>query len=89
MSSQKNKEINSLLSKFDNGIELYQTNAIFANCIEHLLRGGDVYKILEQIIVLQYNQEKYLKGIIQNGNTTQRIILSKEKYDEVLKELQK
>lgn len=79
-----NAEINELLSKFDNGLELYQTNAVFANCIEHLLRGGDVYKILEQIIVIQDSQQKHFKKIISSGKIRQEIIVSKEKFDEIL-----
>jgi hypothetical protein len=38
--------IDELLSKFDNGLELYRNNAVFYNCIEHLVRGGDIYKII-------------------------------------------
>ena len=71
------RSINSLLSKFDNGLELYQNNAVFANCIEHLLRGGDVYKILEQIIVMQQNQQKHFEEIINSGKIRQEIIVSK------------
>ena len=52
--------INALLSKFDNGLELYQNNAFFANCIEHLLRGGDIYKIFEQVLVMQTKTQEKL-----------------------------
>ena len=76
--------INSLLSKFDNGLELYQNNAVFANCIEHLLRGGDVYKILEQIIVMQQNQQKHFEEIINSGKIRQEIIVSKGRFDGLL-----
>lgn len=72
--------INSLLSKFDNGLELYQNNSVFANCIENLLRGGDVYKILEQIIVMQQNQQKHFKEIINSGKIRQEIIVSEGVY---------
>ena len=75
--------INDLLAKFDNGLELYQNNAVFANCIEHLLRGGDVYKILEQIIVMQSNTQKRLKELIESGALRQEIIVSKERFDEL------
>ena len=75
--------INALLSKFDNGLELYQNNAVFANCIEHLLRGGDIYKIFEQIIVMQQGQQKYYSEIISSGKIRQEIIVSKEKFDEL------
>ena len=52
--------INALLSKFDNGLELYQNNSVFATCIESLLRGGDIYKILEKVVEMQFKtQEKY------------------------------
>lgn len=76
--------INSLLSKFDNGLELYQNNAVFANCIEHLLRGGDVYKILEQIIVMQQKQQKHFEEIINSGKIRQQIFVSKERFDGLL-----
>ena len=75
--------INALLAKFDNGLELYQNNAVFANCIEHLLRGGDVYKILEQIVVMQSNQQKHLTDLIKSGTLRQEIIVSKERFDEI------
>ncbi len=75
--------INSLLAKFDNGLELYQNNAVFANCIEHLLIGGDVYKILEQIVVMQSNQQKRLTDLIKSGTLRQEIIVSKERFDEI------
>ena len=76
--------INSLLSKFDNGVELYQTNAVFANCIEHLLRGGDIYKIFEQIVVMQEKQQKHFEEIINSGKIRQEIIVSKECFDELI-----
>ena len=75
--------INALLSKFDNGLELYQNNAVFANCIEHLLRGGDIYKIFEQIIVMQTKTQEKLSEIIKSGTIRQEIIVSKEKFDEL------
>lgn len=75
--------INSLLSKFDNGLELYQNNSVFANCIEHLLRGGDIYKIFEQIIIMQSNTQEKLTELISSGVLRQEIIVSKEKYDEL------
>jgi len=81
--SAVSSSINALLSKFDNGLELYQNNAVFANCIEHLLRGGDIYKIFEQIIVMQQEQQKYYSEIISSGKIRQEIIVSKEKFDEL------
>lgn len=75
--------INALLSKFDNGLELYQNNAVFANCIEHLLRGGDIYKIFEQIIVMQTKTQEKLSELIKSGTLRQEIIVSKEKFDEL------
>ena len=75
--------INALLSKFNNGLELYQTNAVFANCIEHLLRGGDIYKIFEQIIVMQTNTQNKYSELIKSGVLKQEIIVSKEKFDEL------
>lgn len=89
MSKEGNKQdavsssINALLSKFDNGLELYQNNPVFANCIEHLLRGGDIYKIFEQIIVMQQEQQKYYSEIISSGKIRTEIVVSKEKFDEL------
>jgi hypothetical protein len=75
--------INELLSKFENGLELYRNNAVFANCIEHLVRGGDIYKIFEQIIIMQSNTQEKLTELITSGVLRQEIIVSKEKYDEL------
>ena len=75
--------INAMLSKFDNGLELYRNNAVFANCIEHLVRGGDIYKIFEQIIVMQSNTQEKLSELISSGVLRQEIIVSKERFDEL------
>ena len=79
--------INAILLKFDNGLELYQNNAIFHNCIEHLIRGGDIYKIFEQIIVMQINTQNKLSELIESGVLRQEIIVSKEKFDELTSSL--
>jgi hypothetical protein len=50
----------------------------FFNCIEHLVRGGDIYKILEQIIVMQANTQEKLSELISSGVLRQEIIVSKE-----------
>jgi hypothetical protein len=55
----------------------------FANCIEHLVRGGDIYKILEQIIVMQANTQEKLSELISSGVLRQEIIVSKERFDEL------
>ena len=78
------RSINALLSKFDNGLELYQNNAVFANCIEHLLQGGDIYKIFEQILVMQTKTQEKLSELIKSGKLRQEIIVSKEKFDELM-----
>jgi predicted transcriptional regulator len=75
--------INELLSKFENGLELYRNNAVFANCIENLVRGEDIYKIFEQIIIMQSNTQEKLTELITSGVLRQEIIVSKEKYDEL------
>jgi hypothetical protein len=75
--------INALLSKFDNGLELYQNNALFANCIEMLLRGGDIYKLFEQVIVMQDKTQEKLTELISSGVLRQEIIVSKDKFDEL------
>jgi len=73
-----NSRINELLSKFENGLELYRNNPIFASCIEHLLRGGDLYKILEEIIVMQSSTQEKLTELINSGVLRQEIIVSQE-----------
>jgi hypothetical protein len=75
--------INALISKFDNGLELYQNNAVFANCIEHLLRGGDIYKMLEQVVVMQDKTQEKLTELLSSGALRQEIIISKDKFDEL------
>jgi len=75
LQSSVSSSINKLLLKFDNGLELYQNNPVFANCIEHLLRGGDIYKIFEQIIVMQQEQQKCFSEIISSGTIRQEIIV--------------
>ena len=80
-----NRNINEILSKFDNGIELYQTNAVFSNCVESLLRGGDVYKMLEQVVLINVNiQNEYLK-LMESGKIRQEIIVTKERFQEIEK----
>jgi len=78
-----NNRINELLYKFENGLELYRNNPIFANCIEHLLRGGDVYKILEEIILMQSSTQKKLTELINSGVLRQEIIVSQERLEEL------
>ena len=75
--------VNTLLSKFDNGLELYQNNALFANCIEMLLRGGDIYKLFEQVIVIQGETQEKLIELISSGVLRQEILVSKENFDEL------
>mgnify|MGYP003527997432 CR=1 FL=1 len=83
MKIKEGDSINALVSKFDNGLELYQNNAVFANCIEHLLRGGDIYKIFEQVFVTQTKTQEKLSELIKSGTLRQEIIVSKEKFDEL------
>jgi hypothetical protein len=45
-----------LLSKFDNGLELYRNNAVLLGASKR----WDIYKILEQIIVMQANTQEKL-----------------------------
>lgn len=75
--------INDILAKFENGVELYETNAVFANCIESLLMGGDVYKILESIIVIHSEQQKRYKELIKSGTLRTEIVVTKERFDEI------
>jgi hypothetical protein len=79
--------INELLSKFENGLELYRNNAVFANCIENLVTGGDIYKIFEEIIIMQSNTQEKLTKLITSGVLRHEIVVSKEKYDELLSSL--
>jgi hypothetical protein len=62
---------------------LYQNNAVFANCIEHLLRGGDIYKMLEQVVVMQDKTQEKLTELLSSGALRQEIIISKDKFDEL------
>lgn len=87
--SSVSSSINTLLSKFDNGLELYQNNAVFSNCIEHLLRGVDIYKIFEQIIVMQQEQQKYYFEIISSGKIRTEIVVTKEIFEELLESVPK
>lgn len=73
--------INEILTKFENGVELYQTNAVFATCVESLLRGGDVYKMLESVIVMHSEQQKRYKELIENGILRSEIVVTKERFD--------
>jgi len=79
-----NSSITALLSKFDNGLELYQNNIVFRYCIEHLLQGGDIYKILEQVVVMQTKTQEKLSELIENKILRQEIIVSKERFDELV-----
>ena len=77
------RSINEILAKFENGVELYQTNAVFANCVESLLRGGDVYKMLESVIVMHTEQQKRYKELIESGTLRTEIVVTKERFDEI------
>lgn len=70
--------LESLLSKFDNGFELYQKNATFAICVESLLRGGDIHKILEQLIVIQENQTNVISKLIEKCNIPPHLVIKPE-----------
>lgn len=76
--------IGMILSKFDNGLELYQGSSIFNNCVEHLHRGGDVFKILEQVVVMYEDLNKKYSELITSGKIKTEIIVSKEVFDELL-----
>lgn len=78
------EKINDILSKFENGTELYLNNEVFHNCVEHLAMEGDVYKILEKIIVLHSEQHKKYKELIESGVVRQEIVLTKERFDEII-----
>lgn len=72
-----------LLSRFNNGPELYQTSALFNVCVHQLLNGHDIYKILEEVIVMKENQSKEYIKILENGGMRTQIIISNEKFGEV------
>jgi hypothetical protein len=76
--------ITELLSEFDNGIELYQNSAIFHNCVEHIHRGGNVFKILEQVVVMFEDLNKKHSELIASGKIRQEIIVSKKEFDKLL-----
>lgn len=75
--------MNILLSKFDNGLELYQNNSFFNNAINNLLQGGDIYKIFEQIIVMQQETQKRYEEIFSSGKIRTEIFVKKEEYDKI------
>ena len=77
------RSINEILAKFDNGIELYETNAFFANCVEHLLIGGDIYKMLESVIVMNAEHQKRYKELIESGTLRTEIVVTKERFNEI------
>jgi hypothetical protein len=77
------RSINEILAKFENGVELYETSAVFANCVESLLRGGDVYKMLESIIVMNSKLLKDYKQLIESGVLRTEIVITKERFDEI------
>lgn len=84
----RNNNIQNLLSRFENGVELYQTNAVFAQCVEHLLNGGDVYKILEQVILMHSDVQKRYRELIESGAIRQEIVVSKERFEKLVSEIE-
>lgn len=79
----RSHEINQLLSKFKNGFELYQKNALFAKCIEGMLNGASVYELLESVVVMQTETQIRLSKIVLSGTLRQEIVVSKEKFEEL------
>jgi len=85
----RSHEINQLLSKFRNGFELYQTNALFNKCVEAMLNGVSPYEIIEQVISIQTSTQKRLNDIMLSGAIRQEIVVSKEKFEELESEIKK
>lgn len=55
-----------ILSKFKNGGELYRENALFNVCVHQLLNGGDVYHLLEEVILINSAQQNKMQEILEN-----------------------
>ena len=79
--------VNEILSKFKNGIELYDTNSIFRNCIENLLEGGNVYHIIEDLILMDIEILKKYEELIKSGVIRTEIVVSKKEFDDIISKL--
>jgi predicted nucleic acid-binding Zn-ribbon protein len=79
-----------LLEKFENGVCLYENNPVFAKCVESLLRGGDIYRILESVIVMHSDLQQRYSALIQGGILKKEIVVKKvcercgDSFDSVL-----
>lgn len=59
-----------ILSKFERGQELYQTSTLFNKCVNCLAAGQDIYKLLEEVIIISDNQAKHTEEILQKSSPT-------------------
>lgn len=62
------QKIDEEIAKFKNGKELYQTSASFNRVIHALVRGANIYELLEQIIVIDIDLQKAFETHIITGN---------------------
>jgi Zn-dependent M32 family carboxypeptidase len=87
MSVQNNfSSLDELLSRFENGEKLFQTNAVFNKVVRSILQGGDIYKLLEQVIISQENLQQQFIEYAKNDTRNLKITVSQESYNRLLEE---
>lgn len=63
------KKVDETIAKFKNGKELYHTSATFNIVVQSLVRGADVYELLEQVILQDIDLQKAFETHIITGRT--------------------
>jgi hypothetical protein len=60
----------SLLNRFKNGKELYNTSPLFNTIINTILQGNSLYEIIEDLCEMNFNtNEKLLQDLSQTQNS--------------------
>lgn len=62
------QKVDEEIAKFKHGKELYNNSASFNIVIQSLVRGGNIYDLLEQIIIMDNDLQKAFEHHIITGN---------------------
>lgn len=58
-----------IISKFKNGEELYRKSALFNRSVQMLVRGVDVYDLIENLIQVTEDTQKAFEQYIQKNDS--------------------
>ena len=62
------QKVDEEIAKFKHGKELYNTSASFNRVIQSLVRGANIYDLLEQIIIMDNDLQKAFEHHVITGN---------------------